>query len=91
MQTGKYLSVVPIAFACVGCEDRAIHAWSCATGAEVTRWREPHPGLPLCLKWAPRRLLVASACSATALWIPNLPNLPAADPTVGAHHLSDGR
>jgi len=55
-----------------GCEDRCIRVWSCRTGAEVARWREPHPGMPLCLKWAPRRLLVASSCNATALWIPNL-------------------
>lgn len=29
-----------------------------------------HAGPPACLKFAPRRLLVASACQALVLWIP---------------------
>lgn len=54
-----------------GCEDRNIRVWSIATGAEVATWTG-HAGAPLCLKWAPRQVLVASACQSLALWVPNL-------------------
>jgi COMPASS component SWD2 len=33
-------------------------------------------GVPLCVKWAPRRLMFASASVALALWIPDLSKLP---------------
>ena len=29
-----------------------------------------HAAAPRCVKWAPRRLLMASACLAVALWVP---------------------
>uniref|UniRef100_A0A7S0WIF9 Anaphase-promoting complex subunit 4 WD40 domain-containing protein n=1 Tax=Chlamydomonas leiostraca TaxID=1034604 RepID=A0A7S0WIF9_9CHLO len=54
-----------------GCDDRTIRVWSIATGAEVAVW-PGHAGTPTCLKFAPRRLLVASACQALVLWIPPL-------------------
>ncbi|KAK9813206.1 hypothetical protein WJX72_010567 [[Myrmecia] bisecta] len=53
-----------------GCEDRCIRAWSTLTGQEVAAWKG-HAGVPTSIKWAPRRMLVASACSALALWVPN--------------------
>ena len=56
---------------CAGCEDRAIRVWSIATGAEVAAWHG-HAGAPLCLKWAQRRVLAASACQALVLWIPDV-------------------
>eukprot|EP00884_Botryococcus_braunii_P000796 jgi/Botrbrau1/10717/Bobra.357_1s0019.1 len=40
-------------------------------GHEVCKW-EGHAGLPTCLKWAPRRQLVASACSALVLHLPSI-------------------
>lgn len=30
-----------------------------------------HAGIPTCVKWAPTKAIVASACTAVALWIPN--------------------
>uniref|UniRef100_A0A7R9VE69 Anaphase-promoting complex subunit 4 WD40 domain-containing protein n=1 Tax=Chlamydomonas euryale TaxID=1486919 RepID=A0A7R9VE69_9CHLO len=54
-----------------GCEDRNIRVWSIATGAEVATW-PGHAGTPNCLRWSSRQVLVASACQALALWVPNL-------------------
>ncbi|KAL6770014.1 hypothetical protein ACKKBG_A33260 [Auxenochlorella protothecoides x Auxenochlorella symbiontica] len=52
-----------------GCADRAVRAWSVADGSVVSEWKG-HAGVPTCLKWSPRKMLVASACQALALWIP---------------------
>lgn len=38
---------------------------------EVACWHG-HAGLPQCVQFAPRRMLVASACLGVALWIPDL-------------------
>ena len=46
-----------------------MRSWSVATGAEVACWRG-HAGRPAALQWAPRKALVASACSALTLWLP---------------------
>mmetsp|Transcript_26980 Transcript_26980/g.58990 ORF Transcript_26980/g.58990 Transcript_26980/m.58990 type:complete len:322 (-) Transcript_26980:297-1262(-) len=54
-----------------GCEDRSIRVWNIASGAEVATWAG-QAGAPMCMKWAPRRLLVASACQALVLWVPNM-------------------
>ncbi len=59
-----------------GCEDWSIAVWSLESRQEVARW-VGHTGLPAALKWAPRRMLVASADSNLALWIPNLQELDA--------------
>ncbi|MEW5305329.1 MAG: hypothetical protein WDW38_005630 [Sanguina aurantia] len=67
-----------------GCDDRSIRVWNIATGAQVAEW-PGHAGVPGCLRWAPRRLLVASACSALALWIPNLPLLDSKTQSVQSH------
>ncbi|KAJ9533442.1 hypothetical protein QJQ45_026480 [Haematococcus lacustris] len=55
----------------IGCEDRTVRVWSLATREVVSIWRG-HAGVPACLKFAPRRLLVASACQALVLWVPAL-------------------
>lgn len=49
--------------------------WSTTTGREVASWPGCHPTPPTCLKWAPRRLLVASACTLLNLWIPSVEEL----------------
>lgn len=54
-----------------GCEDRSIKVWNVQSGKEVASWKG-HAGVPTCLKWSPRKMLVASACEALALWIPDL-------------------
>lgn len=54
-----------------GCDDRTIRVWSIAANAEVATW-VGHAGVPSCVRCAPRRLLVASACQALVLWIPPL-------------------
>lgn len=53
-----------------GCEDKSIRIYHTVGGHEVCKW-EGHAGLPTCLKWAPRRQLVASACSALVLHLPS--------------------
>lgn len=54
-----------------GCYDRKIRVWSTKSGMEVATW-EGHVGVPAALKWNLTRCLVASACSAVALWIPDI-------------------
>ena len=54
-----------------GCEDRKIRVWSVAEKVEVDAWAV-HAGVPRSLKWAPRRMLVASACNALSLWVPSM-------------------
>jgi len=54
-----------------GCDDRAVRVWSTATGQEVAAL-QGHAGVPSVLKWAPRRLLLASACNALTMWVPNV-------------------
>lgn len=59
-----------------GCEDRSIVVWNLASKQEVARWAG-HTGLPTALKWAPRRMLVASADTSLAMWIPNIQEMEA--------------
>jgi COMPASS component SWD2 len=73
-QVCSTLSLLP---ALAGREDKSIAVWSVETKQEVARWFG-HTGLPTVLKWSPRRMLVASAESNLALWIPNLQQLPPA-------------
>ena len=54
-----------------------------ASKQEVASW-PGHAGTPACLQWAPRRLLVASACNALALWIPAVDFLQPAAPVYAA-------
>eukprot|EP00898_Chlorokybus_atmophyticus_P005690 jgi/Chlat1/6121/Chrsp409S05658 len=57
-----------------GCGDRNVRVWNSSTGTEVGCWKG-HVGVPSVVRWAPRRMLVASACSALVLWIPDLAKL----------------
>ncbi len=57
-----------------GCQDKAIRVWSTQSGREVTAWRG-HVGIPTALKWAPQKVLVASACAALGLWLPDFGKL----------------
>lgn len=54
-----------------GCEDRLVRTWSTETGAEVAVM-SGHAGVPAVVGWAPRRLLLASACDALCMWVPNI-------------------
>lgn len=66
---------------CTGQEDKSIAIWSTLSGQEVARWHsnaaqgQGHLQPPSCLAWAPRRLLVASACYMVNLWIPAVADL----------------
>ncbi|CAM6017674.1 unnamed protein product [Sphagnum balticum] len=62
-------------FVISGSGDGSLRAWSTETGIEVACWTN-NMGVPLCVKWAPRRLMFASASVALALWIPDLSKLP---------------
>lgn len=59
-----------------GCGDRHVRVWRVDTGAEVAKWQPPHADVPACLKFSPRKMLVASACRALQLWIPDVGLLP---------------
>ena len=58
-----------------GCGDRHVRAWSVAKGEVVAQWKQ-HADVPTCLKFSPKKMLVASACRAVVLWIPDLNALP---------------
>lgn len=62
-----------------GCMDKHIRVWSVETGDVVATWLE-HAQVPMCLKFSPRKMLVASACRALVLWIP--------DPMIARHNSS---
>eukprot|EP01025_Chloroclados_australasicus_P027807 TRINITY_DN2750_c3_g1_i6.p1 TRINITY_DN2750_c3_g1~~TRINITY_DN2750_c3_g1_i6.p1 ORF type:complete len:270 (-),score=20.22 TRINITY_DN2750_c3_g1_i6:237-983(-) len=51
--------------------DKTIRVWNIDTGNVVADLRG-HAGQPACVQWAPQRMLLASACHALALWIPDL-------------------
>ncbi|CAI5501669.1 unnamed protein product [Closterium sp. Naga37s-1] len=58
-----------------GSGDGTVKAWSAATGAQVVTWGN-HAGVPSVVKWAPRRLMFATASVLLSLWIPDLSKIP---------------
>lgn len=54
-----------------GSGDGSVKAWNTSTGTLVASWAN-HAGVPSVVKWAPRRLMFATASVLTALWIPDL-------------------
>ncbi len=64
-----------------GCEDRSIRVWNVATQAEVACLKL-HAATPTCLKWAPKRMMFASACVGMAMWMPDLSKLTQREPGV---------
>lgn len=58
-----------------GHQDKSIRVWAADSGREVCQWPIAHTMAPVCLKWAPKRLLVASACTLLNLWIPSVTEL----------------
>mmetsp|Transcript_12984 Transcript_12984/g.39285 ORF Transcript_12984/g.39285 Transcript_12984/m.39285 type:complete len:364 (-) Transcript_12984:451-1542(-) len=63
-----------------GCEDRVVRHWDTTTGLEVAEMTG-HAGVPAVVAWAPRRLLLATACDALSMWVPNIqPQAPAPPP-----------
>ncbi|GBG80429.1 hypothetical protein CBR_g30894 [Chara braunii] len=61
-------------FVISGSGDGSLRVWSTVTGDEVVSWTN-HAGVPAVVKWAPRRLMFASASSVLAFWIPDLSKL----------------
>ncbi|KAJ7545674.1 hypothetical protein O6H91_08G005500 [Diphasiastrum complanatum] len=57
-----------------GSGDGSLRGWNAATGAEVACWTNTG-GVPAVVKWAPRRLMFASASSVLAFWIPDIGKL----------------
>ncbi|KNA21543.1 hypothetical protein SOVF_042030 [Spinacia oleracea] len=53
-----------------GSGDGSMHAWNINMRSEVARWSS-HIGVPSCLKWAPRRVMLVAASSVLTFWIPN--------------------
>lgn len=58
----------------LGGQDRALHVWNIDANLEVCRWTG-HAAVPTCVKFAPRRAMVASACWGLAMWVPDLRRL----------------
>lgn len=58
-------------FVLSGCNDRHIRVWSTETGKEVALWPQASD-IPTCLKFSPKKMLVASASQEVCLWIPSI-------------------
>jgi COMPASS component SWD2 len=58
-----------------GSESKSIKIWSMASGQTVTELKS-HAGAPACAKWSPKSVLIASACHALNMWLPDLDSLP---------------
>ena len=52
-----------------GCADTCVRTWSTTSLQQVAEHR-CNAGVPRCVRWAPRHLLLASACVGVALWVP---------------------
>lgn len=57
-----------------GSGDGSVRVWSSSSGAQVAEWKD-NAGTPAVVKWAPRRLMFASASVVLAFWIPDLSKL----------------
>lgn len=57
-----------------GSGDGSLGAWSTESGQQVAMWAS-HVGVPAVAKWAPRRLMFASASVLLTFWIPDLAKL----------------
>jgi len=53
-----------------GSVDGVVHVWNAETGFKVCALNADHPGAIQCLKFNPKLMMLASACSNTAFWIP---------------------
>eukprot|EP00897_Mesotaenium_endlicherianum_P011025 jgi/Mesen1/9951/ME000071S09362 len=58
-------------FVVSGSGDGSLRAWNCQSGQQVASWNNL-AGVPAVVKWAPRRLLLASASLVLSFWIPDL-------------------
>ena len=58
-----------------GCADGSVCVWSTVNGNIVHALRG-HAGVATSIQWHPRRMLIASACSALALWTPDPRSVP---------------
>ncbi|EFJ06797.1 hypothetical protein SELMODRAFT_186562 [Selaginella moellendorffii] len=57
-----------------GSGDGSLRIWSSLSGAEVACWTN-NAGIPAVVKWAPRRLMFATASYVLAFWIPDVSKL----------------
>eukprot|EP00771_Trimastix_marina_P002661 gnl/Trimastix_PCT/3805.p1 GENE.gnl/Trimastix_PCT/3805~~gnl/Trimastix_PCT/3805.p1 ORF type:complete len:789 (+),score=139.78 gnl/Trimastix_PCT/3805:87-2453(+) len=58
-----------------GKSDRGIAVYSLEAQEIAATWTG-HPSIPLMVRWNPRKMMVASACSVLAFWIPDMKHLP---------------
>lgn len=61
-------------FVLSGSGDETLHAWSTTSGQEVAVWTS-YGGVPAVVKWAPQRLMFASASTLLSLYIPDASRL----------------
>lgn len=57
-------------FAFCGSTDGRIHCWNTETGVKVAVMNADHPGPIQCLQFNPKYMMLASACSNMAFWLP---------------------
>ena len=74
-----YQSIVfclPAVMSCVllGGGDGRVHVFSTQTGILLKQFEGPHPAACRCVAFNPKNLMLASACSVMAFWIPDLSN-----------------
>ncbi|KAH7387381.1 hypothetical protein KP509_16G020200 [Ceratopteris richardii] len=61
-------------FVVSGSGDGSLRVWSTVTGNQVACWLN-HAGIPAVVKWAPRRVMFASASVVLAFWLPDTSKL----------------
>lgn len=78
----------PLPPADAGCDDKHLRVWRCdhyeGTPGQAPRQGQEvavlggHAAVPMCVKWAPKRTLMASGCHALCVWVPGVMGPPAA-------------
>lgn len=62
-------------FIFAGSTDGLIHCWSIETGHKVCTLNGGHPGPTQCVQFNPRFVMLASACTNVAFWVPAVEEL----------------
>ncbi|KZV45666.1 potassium transporter 8-like [Dorcoceras hygrometricum] len=63
-----------------GSGDGKIHAWNIGDEPNKVGCWDSYIGVPMCLKWAPRRAMFAAASSVLSFWIPSEESKPPVEP-----------
>ncbi|EDO40534.1 predicted protein, partial [Nematostella vectensis] len=58
-----------------GSQDGKVHFWASDSGHKISTLEGNHPGSTRCVKFNPKFMMLASACTNMAFWLPNLEDL----------------